>query len=354
MNELSSATSVTSVIDRRKWLRQTAELTAMLGLSGATTLGARPDESKSKDGSVQRAMIAITLDLEMSAQYPTKEQVHWNYEKGNLNEETKRYAVEAARRVKQAGGTLHFFVVGRVFEQDNIDWLREIDAAGHPVGNHTYDHINVKAQKPEDLQFRFRRAPWLIEGRTTHDIIVENIRLTTEAMKNRIDVSPSGFRTPGGFNNGLHDVPEIQQLLIDQGYRWVSSLYPTHRAAITDATWNEVQADIVAQQQASQPFVYPSGLIEIPMSPISDVTAFRAHQWKLDQFLEAIQAAVRWTIEHGATFDFLAHPSCLYVTDPEFRTIDLICDLVNKTPDKAEFADLDRIADRVAESTIPK
>ena len=338
--------SATPVIDRRKWLQQATGLAVMLGLSRGTAMGTRPD--KSQDGSVKRAMIAITLDLEMSAQYPTKDQVHWNYEKGNLNEETKRYAVEAARRVKQAGGTLHFFVVGRVFEQEDIDWLREIVAAGHPVGNHTYDHVNVKATTTEDLQFRFRRAPWLIEGRTTHDVIVENIRLTTEAMKNRLDVSPAGFRTPGGFNNGLHDVPEIQQLLIDQGYRWVSSLYPSHRAAITDgATWNEVRADIVAQQQVSQPFVYPSGLIEIPMSPISDVTAFRAHQWKLEQFLEAIQAAVCWTIEHRATFDFLAHPSCLYVTDPEFRTIDLICDLENKSPDQAEFADLDRIADSV-------
>ena len=347
MNDFSSAASASSVIDRRRWLGQTAGLAAMLGLSRASALGAGSDECP--DGSLKRAMIAITLDLEMSAQYPTKDQVHWNYEKGNLNEETKRYAVEAARRVKQAGGTLHFFVVGRVFEQENIDWLREIVASGHPVGNHTYDHVNVKAQKPEDLQFRFRRAPWLIEDRTTHDVIVENIRLTTEAMKNRIDVSPAGFRTPGGFNNGLHDVPEIQQLLIDQGYRWVSSLYPTHRAAITDdAAWDEVCADIVAQQQASQPFVYPSGLIEVPMSPVSDVTAFRAHQWKLDQFLEAIQAAVSWTIEHRAVFDFLANPSCLYVTDPEFRTIDLICDLVNKSSDKAAFADLDRIADRVS------
>ena len=111
-----------------------------------------------------------------------------------------------------------------------------------------------------------------------------------------------------------------------------------------------MRADIVAKQQASQPFVYPSGLVEIPMSPVSDVTAFRAHQWKLDQFLEAIRAAVSWTIEHRAVFDFLAHPSCLYVTDPEFRTIDLICDLIQKSPDKAEFADLDRIARRVAES----
>ena len=47
-------------------------------------------------------------------------------------------------------------------------------------------------------------------------------------------------------------------------------------------------------------------------------------------------------------FDFLAHPPCLDVTDPEFRTIDLICDLVQKSPDKAEFANLDCHA---AEST---
>ena len=100
MNDFSSGASATSVIDRRKWLQQTAGLAAMLGLSRATALGANSDESKA--GSVKRAMIAITLDLEMSAQYPTKDQVHWNYEKGNLNEETKRYAVEAARRVKQA------------------------------------------------------------------------------------------------------------------------------------------------------------------------------------------------------------------------------------------------------------
>ena len=47
---------------------------------------------------------------------------------------------------------------------------------------------------------------------------------------------------------------------------------------------------------------------------------------------------VGWTIEHRAVFDFLAHPPCLYVTYPKFRTIDLICDLVHKSPDKADLA----------------
>ena len=130
---------------------------------------------------------------------------------------------------------------------------------------------------------------------------------------------------------------------------WRRVHYPTHRATITgEASWHDVRADIVTKQPASQPFRYPSGLVEIPISPISDITAFPAHQWKLDQFPEAIRAAVTWTIEHRAVFDFLAHPPCLDVTDPKFRTIDLIGDLVQQSPDHAEFANLDR---HVAEST---
>ena len=46
-----------------------------------------------------------------------------------------------------------------MLEQENVDWLKELAHAGHKIGNHTYDHVNVLAQKPEDLQFRFRRAP---------------------------------------------------------------------------------------------------------------------------------------------------------------------------------------------------
>src|SRR5438309_11681400 len=121
------------------------------------------------------ALIAITLDLEMSRNFPTWEQTHWDYEKGNLNAETKKYTVEACRRVKAHGGVLHCFAVGRVLEQENVDWLKQIVQAGHPVGNHTYDHVNVLATRPEDIQFRFLRAPWLIQGKTPRQVIEENI-----------------------------------------------------------------------------------------------------------------------------------------------------------------------------------
>lgn len=291
------------------------------------------------------ARIAITLDLEMSRNFPTWETTHWDYEKGNLDEPTKRYASEAAKRVRERGGVVHFFVVGQVFEQANVDWLRDIAEAGHPIGNHTYDHINVLANRREDLQFRFQRAPWLLPDHPVIDLIRENIERTTKAMQSRLGIQPQGFRTPGGFHDGLRNHPEVRSLLKELGYRWSSSLYPAHPNTDPHQEPTDSILDAIASaQQASQPFTYPDGLIEIPMSPISDIGAFRTGRWKLDWFLRSVERSVRWAIEHGATFDFLAHPSCLGVMDPEFKTLDLICRLVEESAGRAELTDLNAIA----------
>lgn len=295
-----------------------------------------------------KAQIAITLDLEMSAQYPTRDRVEWNYEKGNLDEATKKYAVEAARRVARLGGMIHFFCVGRVLEQPDVSWLKEIAELGHPIGNHTYDHVNVKAKKPEEAQFRFQRAPWLIQGRTAAELIRENIRVTTEALRSRVGVTVNGFRTPGGFNDALDDCPDVQQMLLDLGFSWVSSHYPPHPTGKPREEPSAAVYDgIVQAQTLAQPRRYASGLVEVPMSPISDVTAFRSNYWKRSYFLRAVRDAVMWAIEHGATFDFLAHPSCLVVEDPDFESIELICRLVREAGERAELVGLDKIAARV-------
>ncbi|HEX5271866.1 MAG TPA: polysaccharide deacetylase family protein, partial [Gemmataceae bacterium] len=266
---------------------------------------------------------------------------------GNLNDETKKYAAEACRRVKAAGGVLHCFAVGRVFEQDNVAWLKDIARAGHPIGNHTYDHVNVKATKPEDIQFRFKRAPWLIDGKEPADVIRENVRLTTVALKTRVGVDPAGFRTPGGFADGLADRPDVRRMLADLGFKWVSSKYPAHPLGDIGKEPQQSAYDAIVRAQAeSQPFVYPGGLIEVPMSPISDITAFRGGRWELKWFLKAVRLGVEWAIDNRACFDFLGHPSCLYATDPEFRAIGLICDLVKKAGDRAALVDLGTLAAR--------
>jgi hypothetical protein len=295
-----------------------------------------------------KAQIAITLDLEMSRNFPRWEDTHWDFEKGNLDEATKKYAADAGGRVKARGGRVHYFCVGRVLEQPDVQWLKQLAKAGHLIGNHTYDHVNLLARQTAELQFRFQRAPWLVEGRSVAEVIRDNIRLTTLALKERIEIENRGFRTPGGFATGLSGREDLQKMLLDLGFTWVSSLYPPHAnprpreeptAAVLDS--------IVVSQVQAQPFAYPTGLIEIPMSPISDIGAFRTGRWKLEWFLNAVRSAVTWAIERRAVFDFLAHPSCLGVVDPEFRTIDLICDLVEAAGGSAELTDLDQIANSV-------
>ncbi len=313
-----------------------------LATSAALALGAsRPVVAKPLD----RSLIAITLDLEMSRQYPTRDQMHWDYEKGNLDGPTKAYSVEAGRRVKAKGGRIHYFCVGRVLEQENVDWLKELVGEGHAIGNHTYDHVNVGAKTTDQLQFRFQRAPWLIEGKTPAQVISENIRLTNLAMKSRLGIAPNGFRTPGGFADGLVDRADVQALIRGQGFSWVSSKYPAHPSGKVGAmpTEDVLDATVKAQSQA-QPFIYESGLVEIPMSPVSDVTTMRSAQWPLEGFLEGVRRGVMWAIENRTVYDFLSHPSCLHVTDPKFRAIDMICDLVAKSNGRAEIVTLDRIA----------
>ena len=145
-------------LTRRHLLQTAAAATLSPRLQAVTA--ATPATGTTTAAPPRTAQIAITLDLEMSRNFPVWEASHWDYEKGNLNDETKQYSVEAARRVRAAGGVLHFFAVGRVLEQPDVSWLKELSATGHPIGNHTYDHVNLLATRTEDLQFRFQRAPW--------------------------------------------------------------------------------------------------------------------------------------------------------------------------------------------------
>jgi hypothetical protein len=271
----------------------------------------------------------------------------WDYEKGNLDDATKQYAVQAAQIVHGCGGRIHFFCVGRTLEQPDATWLKQLAEAGHPIGNHTYDHVNVKAATAEESQFRFRRAPWLVQGRSAAEVIRDNIRLTSAALEQRVGVKPAGFRTPGGFGNGLADRPDLQQMLLELGFNWVSSKYPSHQSG-EDAKEppSQVYDSIVAAQAQAQPFVYPSGLIEVPMSPISDVSAFRSKHWKLAWFLRAIRLSVESVIRAGGVFDFLAHPSCLVVEDPRFEAIQLLCDLARGAGERAELSTVDVLARR--------
>lgn len=335
----------------------------MAGVAAASAAALAPDDllaasSEKKFATYDKAQIAITLDLEMARNFPNWEDTHWDYEKGNLNQAAKDYTVAACKRVKDRGGLIHTFVVGQLFEQENVDWLIGIAEEGHPIGNHTYDHVYVLAKTHDALQYRFQRAPWLIAGREIPEILRSNIALTNVALKQRIGVEANGFRTPGGFATGLYGREDVQEILLGLGFDWISCRYPAH-AGIESLHGTDRRPskkafeEILAAQVAAQPLQYNTGLLDIPMSPISDIGAFRNGRWKKEFFLEAIRLAVDWTIENRAAFDFLAHPSCLGVVDQEFAAIDLICDLVEQASDRAEIVTLDVIAERSRDQLTP-
>jgi hypothetical protein len=179
--------------------------------------------------------------------------------------------------------------------------------------------------------------------------------MTNVALKERVGVDVNGFRTPGGFADGLTGRDDLQKMLLELGFTWVSGKYAAHSGMEdlhgTGSKPSKLAIDsILAAQSQSQPFVYPTGLVEVPMSPISDIGAFRNGRWQLDDFLNAIRQTVQLVVERRAAFDFLAHPSCLGVVDTKFRAIDLLCDLVDESNGAAEIVSLDVIAKRARPS----
>ncbi len=171
-------------------------------------------------------------------------------------------------------------------------------------------------------------------------------------MKDRAGLAPDGFRTPGGFYNGLDDRPDLQEMLRGLGFKWVSSKYPlTLEGKPHEEPGPAFYAMLSEAFSRAQPYTYASGLVEVPMSPISDVHAFRSLFWKREWFLKAIGTGVERAIAERATFDLLAHPSCMVVEDPHFETFKLICDLVERVQEAApEIVGLDALAAEASRS----
>jgi len=291
------------------------------------------------------ALVVISLDLEMSRHFPEPNYNEWDYQKGNLNDETKQYTVEACRRVKANGGVLHSFVVGQVLEQKNVDWLKQILSEGHPLGNHTYDHVRITATKLADVQYRFQRSPWLIADMTPLQAVTDNIRLCEIAMQQRLGVKPTAFGAPYAFNDGLTGREDLQRAILSLGYTWVTSKYNGVDLPRENPQPKHFQA--VAESLAHhQPYYYPTGLLEVPYSPVTDVGAFRGRRWTLDEYCDKLRACIDWAIEHRAVYNWCSHPSILYVKDPEFRIVETICELVETSGGKAMIVDRAAVAAR--------
>ncbi|SKB00328.1 Polysaccharide deacetylase [Prosthecobacter debontii] len=114
--------------------------------------------------------------------------------------------------MKRAGLRITFFVVGKdATLQKNHEVLRSITAAGHEVANHSHMHEPwLHLYSPEELLADFENAEAAIESATGQ--------------------RPVGFRGPG-FSTS----PQVREMLIQRGYHYDASLFPTVMAPVARA-----------------------------------------------------------------------------------------------------------------------
>ena len=143
------------------------------------------------------------------------------------------------------------------------------------------------------------------------------------------------FLAPGNFNTGIADRPDVQEMLLSLGYPWAATKYPSMKLQSGSPSTADIDT-IVAVQKKTQPFVYPSGSVEVSGYPPTDVHAFRTGT-----------PNVQWAIKHRAMYKLALHPSIMYVEDPQFKTVNLICDLANAAAGgRAAIVDLGTFARR--------
>lgn len=108
--------------------------------------------------------------------------------------------------------TITYFVVGRDASRDeNADALASITAAGHEIGNHSFEH-----------------EPWL--HLYSEDRIEEEFAKTEEHLERVTGQCPVGFRGPGfSFS------PTVLEVLARRGYEYDCSTFPTYLGPLARA-----------------------------------------------------------------------------------------------------------------------
>ncbi len=110
------------------------------------------------------------------------------------------------------GIRITFFIVGLdAADPRNASALRSLVAAGHELGNHSYEH-----------------EPWL--HLYSREQLVREIRSSGDAIHDATGVRVDGFRGPG-----FSWSPQLLEVLADEGYRYDASTLPSYLGPLARA-----------------------------------------------------------------------------------------------------------------------
>ena len=157
----------------------------------------------------QHPICSLSLDLDNQWSYmKTHGDAGWETFPSYLDLVVPR-ALEILNRF---GWKITFFIVGQdAALEKNRETLQAIAAAGHEIGNHSFNH-----------------EPWL--HLYTKEQTADEIRRAEEAIESATGVLPRGFRGPGyTFSRATLEV------LASRGYEYDASTFPTYLGPIARA-----------------------------------------------------------------------------------------------------------------------
>jgi polysaccharide deacetylase family protein (PEP-CTERM system associated) len=186
-----------------------------------------------------------------------------------------------------AGGT--FFVLGWIAER-HPDLVREIAAAGHEIASHGWGHERVTQLTPAEFR--------------------ESVRSSRQILEDVAGVAVTGYRAPSfSIVRGGEWALDV---LLEEGYRYDSSLYPVRRPGYGFAGGERDQHALVREAGTLQEFPPATWQVAGAVLPAGGGAYFRLLPYGL------VHSALRSAEGRQAAATFYIHPWELDPGQPRF------------------------------------
>ncbi len=278
-----------------------------------------------------RCAIALSYDLEMSGGYEPNGGGH-----GRVIPEVQDYARGLCDVAEEYGAKLHFFCIGNGVEH-TLPLLNEIISRGHIIDSHTYSHFKLRSNDISSLK--------------------EELEKTNRLFEEKLGWKSTILRGPGGYQDGLDGLIDNQQVILDNGFKVVSCRHD----------WTVLEGDrkhVLNTPRRDPPYMYPTGLVEIPFQGFSDRTFFddaknvcpekykkwRSIPWNnrnlkgwmppwtakdaLDEWIKYHRQAVDYAYEHKLLWVPCWHPLSHYLHDRENTVLRKFLEYCTSKPEK--------------------
>ena len=279
-----------------------------------------------------RCAVALSYDTDMAAGYAPDGICH-----GRTMPALQEYMLRLCDTAERYGARVHFFQIGNGLEEPDLEYLKEILHRGHLVDSHTYSHLAL----------------------TTEDVglLDEELARTNRLFQERLGWTSTVLRGPGGYTHGLDGLKANQEVILKNGFRWVSGRY-------NHDIYSQGEGFAREASLREPVYAYPTGLIELPVQGYTDRAWFdwqectdpdaytawrRAHGHKpvppgwrcpwtapdaLERWIAYNLAAADFAYEHRLLWIPVWHPYSHYLHDPENRMLPALLEHCAAKPEK--------------------